>query len=404
MLQRFGAMLAAAVVLAASVGGAAAQPACRNTGSFERWLGDFKREALSQGITQRTLAAAGPSLRYEAKIVGIDRSGQKIFTQTFIDFSNRMVGGARVPRGLALMKQHAVLFRQIEQQYGVPPAVITAYWGLESDYGAVIGKIETLPSLATLAYDCRRPDLFRRELLAALRIVQRGDLAPDGMIGSWAGELGQTQFLPSHYFNHGVDFDRDGRVDLLRSVPDVLATTANYIAKIGWRRGEPWLREVGVPERMDWSQADLEIRHPHAQWTAWGVTLPDGTPLPANAPPASLLLPMGRLGPAFLAYPNFAIYTEWNHSLIYSTTAAYLATRLAGAPVLKRGNGKPEKFSADQVKELQTLLERAGYNVGGVDGRMGALTRKAIQAAQKKFGLDADGYPTAELFSRLRRG
>jgi lytic murein transglycosylase len=285
----------------------------------------------------------------------------------------------------------------------VPPAVITAFWGLESGFGADIGKYEVLRSLATLAYDCRRSGRFRKELFAALKIIQRGDLTPDNMIGSWAGELGQTQFLPSHYFDYGVDYDGNGKVDLLRSVPDVIATTAHYIQKIGWRRGEPWMLEVRVPERMDWSQASLEIEHSHAQWTQWGVTLANGKPLPDDAPVASLLLPMGRLGPAFLVYPNFRVYTEWNHSLIYSATAAYLATRIAGAPLLRKGNGTPDTFTMEQVRELQTLLVKAGYDVGGVDGRLGASSRKAVQQAQQKFKLPADGYPTEELVRRLRR-
>jgi hypothetical protein len=161
---------------------------------------------------------------------------------------------------------------------------------------------------------------------------------------------------------------------------------------------------VRVPMQMDWSQASLDIEHPHAQWSKWGVTLANGKPLPESAPNASLILPMGRLGPAFLVYPNFRIYTEWNHSIIYSTTAAYLSTRIAGAPVLRKGNGEPDAFSMEQVRELQTLLTKAGYDVGGIDGRLGAASRKAVQQAQMKFKLPADGYPTEELVRRLRRG
>lgn len=397
-----GLLAAALVLVVAEPSFAQTAPACRNTGSFDRWLAEFKKDALAQGITPRTLARTEHLLTLDQKIIGIDR-GQRVFSQAFLEFSNRMTGGGRAPRGQELIKKHAKLFQKIEQQFGVPAPVIVAFWGLESDFGAGIGKFEVLRSLATLAYDCRRSERFRGELIAALKIIQRGDLTPDNMIGSWAGELGQTQFLPSHYFNHGVDFDGDGRVDLLRSVPDVLASTAAYIKSIGWRPGEPWMREVRVPNRMDWSQADLDIMHPHAKWAEWGVTLPDGKALPDNAPNASLLLPMGRLGPAFLVYPNFRVYLEWNHSLIYSTTAAYLATRIAGAPPLRKGNGKPEAFSMEQARELQQLLVRAGYDVGGVDGKLGAASRKAIQKAQQKFNLPADGYPTEELVNRLRR-
>ena len=413
-LRFYGGVMAAFLLFFAVLfaGGAevAAQPTktqptktmCRNTGSFEKWLSDFKREALQQGISQRTLSRTAHLLVLDQKVIGIDR-GQRVFSQPFLEFANRMAGSGRPPRGQALIKKHAALFEKIEAQFGVPAPVIVAFWGLESDFGAGIGKFEVLRSLATLAYDCRRSERFRKELIAALKIIERGDLTPDNMIGSWAGELGQTQFLPSHYFDYGVDFDGNGKVDLLRSVPDVLATSAHYIQKIGWRRGEPWMLEVRVPERMDWSQASLDIEHDHAQWSQWGVTLANGKLLPANAPKASLLLPMGRLGPAFLVYPNFRIFTEWNHSLIYSTTASYLATRIDGAPVFRKGNGTPDNFSMEQVRELQTLLEKAGYDVGGVDGRLGALSRKAVQQVQIKLKLPADGYPTEELVRRLRR-
>lgn len=397
----YGGAIAALVFFS---GWAAAQPAptnCRNTGNFNKWLAEFKQEAIEKGLSPRAYARAQHLLVLDQKIIGIDR-GQRVFSQPFLEFSNRMAGGGRAPRSQELIKKHAALFQKIEEQYGVSPAVITAFWGLESGFGADIGKYEVLRSLATLAYDCRRSERFRKELFSALKIIERGDLTPDNMIGSWAGELGQTQFLPSHYLDYGVDLDNNGKVDLLRSVPDVLATTAHYIQKIGWRRGEPWMQEVRVPPRMDWSQASLDIEHPHAEWTKWGVTLVNGKPLPENAPNASLLLPMGRLGPAFLVYPNFRVFTEWNHSIIYSTTAAYLATRIAGAPVLRKGNGEPATFTMEQVRELQALLVKAGYDVGGIDGRLGAASRKAVQQAQVKFKLPADGYPTEELIRRLR--
>ncbi|MBY0532142.1 MAG: lytic murein transglycosylase [Xanthobacteraceae bacterium] len=405
-LRIYGGVIAALALSVLSGTWAEAQPAptnCRNTGSFEKWLAEFKREAVEKGLSPRTLARTQHLLVLDHKIIGIDR-GQRVFSQPFLEFSNRMAGGGRTPRGQELIKKHAQIFQKIETLYGVPAPVIVAFWALESGFGADVGKYDVLRSLATLAYDCRRSERFRKELHAALKIIERGDLTPDTMVGSWAGELGQTQFLPSHYFDYGVDFDGNGKVDLLRSVPDALATTAHYIQKIGWRRDEPWMLEVRVPERMDWSQASLDIEHPHAQWAKWGVTLASGKPLPETAPNASLLLPMGRLGPAFLVYPNFRIYTEWNHSLIYSTTAAYLATRIAGAPLLRKGNGTPDSFTMEQVRELQTLLVKAGYEVGGIDGRLGAASRKAVQQAQIKFKLPADGYPTEELVRRLRRG
>jgi membrane-bound lytic murein transglycosylase B len=270
-----------------------------------------------------------------------------------------------------------------------------------------LGKLHTLPSLVSLAYDCRRSEMFQKETIAALKIIDRGDLTASEMIGSWAGELGQTQFLPTHYFNYAVDYDGDGHRDMLRSVPDVIGSTANYIANgLKWRRGEPWLQEVRVPQNpasgFPWDQADLTIQHPRSKWAQMGVTYPDGKALPNDSLPASLLLPMGRTGPAFLAYANFAAYTEWNNSLIYSTTAAYLATRIAGAPPMQRPSAPVAQLPFNELRELQQLLMRAGFNVGKVDGIMGQLSRTAVKTMQIKYGLPADSWPTAELLARMR--
>jgi membrane-bound lytic murein transglycosylase B len=246
--------------------------------------------------------------------------------------------------------------------------------------------------------------MFRAELMDALRIVDRGDLVPSEMIGSWAGELGQTQFLPSHYFKHAVDYDGDGHRNLLKSVPDVVASTANFIVFLGWQRGQPWLQEVRVPANLAWDQADLAIQHPRSKWAGWGVTAADGKPLPSDALPASLVLPMGRFGPAFLAYENFQIYLKWNQSLNYCITAAHLAARLGGAPPFGRGRAEVPDWSLQQMKELQQLLARRGFEVGEADGKLGAATRAAVKAAQLKFGLPADSYPTQDLVERLRGG
>jgi lytic murein transglycosylase len=375
---------------------------CRTSGSYDAWLAGLEREAAAQGISQRAIAAAAPSLTYDQHIVNIDH-GQRVFTQTFLEFSGRMAAAYRIQRGQALIKANAPTFARIEQQYGVPAPVIVSFWGLESDFGANMGNYHSLSAIASLAYDCRRSDKFRAQLLDALRLVDRGDLVPDDMIGSWAGELGQTQMMPSEYFKYAVDFDGNGRRDLIHSVPDVLASTANYLLGLGWKRGEPWFTEVRVPANLPWAQADLSISLPRAKWASYGVTLADGRPLPTDNLPASLLLPMGRLGPAFLAYQNFQIYLQWNNSLVYSTTAAYLATRIAGAPALIRGTPPPALPFKD-VKDMQAMLAHAGYDVGTIDGFLGLKTRQAVKAMQTKYGMPADSYPTAELLSRMRGG
>jgi len=382
--------------------GAAQAAPCRSGGPYDKWLADFEREAMAQGISQQTIATTAPYLTYDQRIVNIDR-GQRVFTQTFLEFCDRMAAAYRIQRGAALIKTYGPVFERIDRQFGVPAPVIVAFWGLESDFGANMGNYHSLSSIASLAYDCRRADRFRAQLLDALRLIQRGDLRPQEMIGSWAGELGQTQMMPSEYFQYAVDYDGDGVRNLLRSAPDVLASTANYLVGLGWRRGEPWLTEVRVSSNTPWDQADLDIKLPRAKWAAYGVTLADGRPLPTDNLPASLLLPMGRFVPAFLVYQNFQVYLQWNNALVYSTTAAYLATRIGGAPPLHRGNPPPPLAFAD-IKAMQAMLAHAGYDVGAVDGFLGLKTRQAVKAMQTKYGSPADAYPTAELLTRMRTG
>ncbi|HLL26888.1 MAG TPA: lytic murein transglycosylase [Xanthobacteraceae bacterium] len=389
----------AALVAVALTAGPAFAVSCRTDASFERWLADFKREAAASGISQRTLAMASPDMVYDQRIVNIDR-GQRVFTQTFIEFSGRMVAGYRIQKGGQLIQQYGPVFARAKEQFGVPAAVITAFWGLESDFGGNSGKEKTLPAITSLAYDCRRAEMFRGNLLSALQLIERGDLRPEEMIGSWAGEIGQTQMMATEYNKFAVDYDGDGHRNLIRSVPDVIGSTANYLQNLGWQREQPWLTEVRVPATMPWDQADLTIQHPRSQWAAWGVTLPDGRPLSADGMRASLVLPMGRLGPAFLAYDNFQVYLKWNQSLVYSLTAAYYATRLAGAAPMHKGNGVPAALTFEQVKELQQLLKRYGYT-GDVDGKLGISTRTAVKAAQMRLGFPADSWPTPELLARL---
>ncbi|WBU32390.1 lytic murein transglycosylase [Rhodopseudomonas palustris] len=374
---------------------------CHGGQSFPQFLAGLKQKAVAAGVSQGAIAEASPYLVYDQGIVNRDR-GQRVFGQIFTVFAGRMASEGRRVKGQQLIKQYANAFARAEKEYGVPPAVIAAFWALESDFGAVQGNLPTLRSLVSLAYDCRRSEMFQDETIAALKIIDRGDLTPGEMIGSWAGELGQTQFLPRHYFDYAVDYDGDGHRDLLHSAPDVIGSTANYIATgLKWRRGEPWLQEVRVPENLPWDQADLTVKHPRSQWAQWGVTTADGRPLSNDALPASLLLPMGRHGPAFLAYANFAAYTEWNNSLIYSTTAAYLATRIAGAGPMQKPRAAVAQLSFNEMKRLQQLLVRAGFDVGKVDGVLGQQTRSAVKTMQLKYGLPADSWPTAELLTRM---
>lgn len=387
-----------ALTLLLGAGPAVAQ--CGDSASgFSTWLGAFKQEATGQGISAGSLAALD-GIGYDPKVISADRR-QAVFTQSFLEFAGRMVADYRMSQGKSLLKKYADTFSRIEQQYGVPGPVIVAFWGLETDFGANLGDFATLQSLATLAYDCRRPEQFRPELLAALKILDNGDLNPSDMRGAWAGEIGQMQFVPTYYLDLAVDYDGDGKRNLVRSVPDVLASSANLLKYHGWQAGQPWLEEVRVPAEMPWAEADLAIKRARSEWAAWGVTMADGGALPADGAMASLLLPMGRLGPAFLAYPNFDVYTQWNQSLVYATTAAYFATRLAGAKPVQKGDA--EAPSREQVRETQQLLQKLGHDVGKVDGIIGVQTRAAVKAVQQQLGLPADSYPDPTFLAALRK-
>ncbi|MGH6736174.1 MAG: lytic murein transglycosylase [Methyloceanibacter sp.] len=390
-----------AVVLLGSASSALAQQ-CPGAAGFGKWLQSFKQQAVAQGISPRTVSVALDGVTYDPNTIAKDRA-QGVFAQDFLTFSGRMVSNNRMQVGAALLKKYGSTFAKIEQQFGVPGPVLVAYWGLETDFGKVMGNMQSIRSLATLSYDCRRPAEFQAQLMDALRVIDRGDLSPAEMRGPAHGEVGQFQFQPSTYYNYAVDFDGDGRRDLVKSAPDSLASAANYIRSKGWQPGQPWLEEVIVPPNLPWEQADVTIQRPRLFWSRYGVTYRNGKPVPADNVPAALVLPMGRDGPAFLAYPNFInVYLDWNNSLVYSTTAGYYATRLAGAPPLKRGN--PEPFTAAETKQLQQLLARQGFDVGKIDGVIGAGTREAIRSMQIKYGLPADSYPSHELLRQLQRG
>ncbi|QKC96205.1 lytic murein transglycosylase [Mesorhizobium sp. NZP2298] len=366
-------------------------------GDFETWKQGVAAEAKAAGVGAVGLDALEDA-NFDERALARDRA-QGVFTQTFIEFSNRMISAYRLKQGAANMKKYADIFARADQQFGVQAPVITAFWALETDFGAVQGDFHTLSALVTLSHDCRRPQLFRQQLVPLLELIDRGVLPAD-VKGAWAGEIGQTQVLPSDYLARGVDGDGDGKIDLRGSVPDVIMTTANKVLSRGWKRDEPWIQEVRVPDEMPWDQTGRTNKLPLTQWAQWGVTNPDGSPLVDKGLKAGLALPMGRKGPAFLTYDNFDVYLEWNQSFTYALTAANLAARLAGAPPLDPRN--PEQgLNNEQMRALQTKLEARGYDVGTVDGILGTNTREAIRKEQMRLGLPVDGWPTPELLGKL---
>lgn len=366
-------------------------------GDFAPWLQEVEREALASGIAPDVVSRALAGVKRDPKVIEADRA-QGVFRRDFTDFAGRLISKQRLTTAQAKAREHRAIFDRAEADYGVAREMLLAFWAFETDFGAVQGKFNTLNALATLAHDCRRPDLFRPQLLAALRLTESKGMDPAKTTGAWAGEIGMVQMLPADILARGVDGDGDGRIDLKTSVPDALLSAAAMLKHHGWRAGEPWLQEVVLPPSLDWSLTGLEAPLPVAQWQAMGVKARQGDL--AQGLSGAILLPQGRKGPAFIAYPNFNTLFEWNKSFVYVTTAAYFATRIQGAPPFAKGQLEAS-LTPDQMKTLQQKLKALGHEVGEVDGILGALTRKAVQVEQKRLGLPADAWPTPALLEAL---
>ena len=365
-------------------------------GNFNAFMQQVGQEARAQGLPQTAINAVISAARQDAKVLRFDRA-QGVFRQTFLEFSQRSISGSRLRIGAQKQAQYANVFARAQRQYGVPPEVILAFWALETDYGAVQGDFNTVSALATLAHDCRRPDLFRPELFAAIALTAQGDLNPATTTGAWAGEIGMVQMLPEDILTKGEDGDGDGHVNLKTSAPDAIMTAARLVADLGWRAGEPWLVEVTVPDNFPWEESGLAKKKSVRDWARLGVEAREQ--MPSRGLEASVFAPQGRRGPVFMALPNYAVYQEWNHSFVYQTTVSYMATRIGGAQ--RYVQTTPEQgLSGDQMVQLQRIFERRGYDVGGADGVLGAKTRAAVQAEQLRLGLPADGWPTPALLAR----
>ena len=385
-------ILSAAIAIVTLPGVALAQ--CG--GGFSAFKAGLKTEAVSRGIAPATADAFLAPVRQDSAVLRADRA-QGVFQRPFIDFSRRLISQNRIDTGRAKARQWDSVFDRVERNYGVDRNVLLAFWAFETDYGSFQGDFNTANALVTLAHDCRRPELFRPQVFAAMQLFASGDFDPRRTTGAWAGEIGMVQMLPADIIENGVDGDGDGAVRLKTSAPDALLSGGKMLQHFGWRAGEPWLQEVVVPAQMDWSLSGVGKARSVADWQAMGVRARSGAL--ANLP-ASLILPQGHKGPAFLAYPNFDVYFEWNQSFTYVLTAAYFATRLGGAQVYDAGNPNAG-LGPDQMKRLQTKLQARGYDVGKIDGILGAGTRAAVQAEQKRLGLPADAWPTPALLGRL---
>jgi len=366
-------------------------------GSFSGFVDQLRQEAVARGHDPSNVNSFFANVRQDQKVLQADRR-QGVFQMPFTDFARRLISSGRLNTGRAKAGQWDSVFDRIEREYGVSRGVLLAFWAFETDYGGFQGDFNTLNALVTLSHDCRRPQLFRPQVFAALKLYEQGAFDPNRTTGAWAGEIGMVQMLPQDILDNGVDGDGDGQVDLKRSAPDALLSGGKMLSHLGWRPGEPWLQEVSVPQTLDWSQTGLRTTKPATEWAALGVTPRHGQ-IAGNLP-ASIILPQGRKGPAFLAYPNFRVYFEWNQSFVYVLTAAYFANRLEGAPVFDAGNPEPG-LSGEQMKQLQRKLDARGYDVGKIDGILGAGTRAAVQDVQQKLGLPADAWPTRALLNAL---
>ncbi|MDI3338253.1 lytic murein transglycosylase [Defluviimonas aestuarii] len=385
------------IILAALALAALPQTTLACGGGFVDFVAGLKAEARAAGHPADRVDAFFAGVRLDGAVLKADRS-QGVFRKDFIEFSRAVISKNRMVNGQRNGQKFASTFQRIQRDYGIAPGVLLAFWALETDYGAVQGDFNTLNALVTLSHDCRRPHLFRPQIFAALELYARGDFDPARTKGAWAGEVGMVQMLPEDILRNGVDGDGDGHVSLKTSPPDALMSGAKMLSGLGWRRNEPWLQEITVPEGLDWSKTGLNHTLSTAEWERMGVRGRSGGL--TKGLQGSVLLPMGRKGPAFMAYPNFHVYFEWNKSFVYVTTAAYFATRLEGAPVYDPGQPEPG-LSVGQMKALQQKLEARGHDVGGIDGILGEKTREAVQKEQMRLGLPADAWPTPGLLGKL---
>ncbi|MGR3540124.1 MAG: lytic murein transglycosylase [Hasllibacter sp.] len=379
-----------------------ASPEDGSQAGLEAWIARFRPRALAAGIDAATFDAAMAQARYDPEIVRRDRN-QTEFTKTIWDYLDTAVSEARVANGRAALARHADALARIEGEYGVDRHVVAAIWGLESAYGGFRGNDSTISALATLAYDGRRGDFFEAELIAALRILQSGVIAPADLRGSWAGAMGHTQFMPTSYFASAVDGTGDGRRDIWSDDPvDALASTANYLAERGWTTGQPWGVEVTLPDGFDWLEARRDNPRAPSEWQAMGVRAADGAPIPDHGP-ATILIPAGHQGAAFMIWDNFEVLETYNTADAYVIGVGHLADRLRGGPPIRASWPRRDRaLTGDERREMQRRLEARGFDPGGVDGRIGPLTVGAVRRFQASRGEVPDGYASPAVLEALR--
>ena len=370
---------------------------------FAHWLQDLRQEARQQGISGKTLDQALTGIHPLERVIELDHR-QPEFTETFWNYLKARVTPQRIAIGKHLLQRHHQLLQQMAHRYGVPARYLVAFWGLETNFGKYQGRFPTVNALVTLAYDPRRGAFFRSQALAALRILDQGHITADKMLGSWAGAIGQLQFLPSTFLANAVDDDHDGKKDVWSSLPDVFASGANYLHHLGWQKEQLWGREVRLPRGFDWTLTGLQTRKTLSTWIRLGVRKANGAPLPRADLQGAIVLPQGHNGPAFLVYDNFRVILKWNRAINYGIAVGHLADRMIGLPPIRNGRqADNRRLTHALALELQQRLNALGYASGEPDGVAGARTRLAVRAYQQARDLAADGYPSVAVLEQLRR-
>lgn len=368
--------------------------------AFPTCVANLQERARTEGLSEATIQDTVASLQFVPKVIELDQA-QPEFSQTFNNYFTKRATDWRVNEGRRLLKKHRALLDKLAQQYGVPPQYILSFWGLETNYGSYKGKMSVLDSLATLACEPRRSGYFTTELMQALKLKEKYGFDKSTMVGSWAGAMGHTQFMPSAYAKYAIDGDGDGKADLWNSTEDALTSAANFLQHLGWQRNERWGREVILPRNFSYENLGAKQAQPLSKWAAQSVVQSNGLPLPAIDMKAALYLPSGHTGPAFLGYENFNVIMRWNRSEFYAITVGHLADRINGGEPLKVAPPEQPRLSREQIKQLQTKLNESGFDVGKPDGVLGRNSSAGIQAFQRSKNMIADGFPSPEVFSAL---
>jgi membrane-bound lytic murein transglycosylase B len=370
---------------------------------FRACLENVRVDALRQGVPAAVADRAFQGLTPDQKVVDLD-SRQPEFSLTYAKYVGGTVSTDRIAKGQQRLAQNRGLLDALDREYGVPPQYLMAFWGVETNYGSFMGDFPVVRSVATLACMTKRVAFFSNETIQALRILAMNGMTSQQMRGSWAGAMGNMQFMPSTFTKWAVDRDGNGRIDLWSSVPDAMASAANYLRGVGFKRGLPSSDEVTLPSNFPLEQADTSVEKPVKAWAAMGVRRAGGGPLPQVDDASSIILPAGWRGPAFILYPNFAAVMNWNRSTLYALSIGILARQIAGGPpVMQTAPADDEPIARSLVIDMQTRLARLGFYTDDVDGLLGPKTRSAFRLWQKQIGVPADGHPTPQLIQRLQQ-